>query len=493
MEPRAGEPDRLPRRLRARRGSRAGGLRDRGRAVAARGNAEQPARLARHHGAQPRDRPHPARADADGENAPARAARGDGGRDGRDDDWRRAARARVHLLPSGARLDAQVALTLRTLGGLDDGGIVVLRDQDRSLWNCDEIAAGRAVLDRALALDARGVYALQAAIASLHAMILQDWPRSPRSTPEALLELDPAFARALHGVAPGQDLIVLTWLHRADRGVLETHPRNDPAAPLTGVFATRSPDRPNPIGLHRVTVVALEGTDPPARRRARGDRRHADRGPEGGAAARRLISATRPGPLGVSLMWSCGGAGTIGRHRLLELRMTDSTLVRSFRTTLLIALGAAVLVPGAASAATVTRDGAGALVYTAAGGATNNVDVQQDDAGAITFYTGGGDVMTAIGAGCVAERHLARRGRHLHARRRGPRRARRRRRSRRRLGRGQRAGHDRRRGGQRPARGRAALEHARRRRGRRPAQRRRGRRRPARRRRCRRHPGQGRP
>ena len=76
--------------------------------------------------------------------------------------------------------------------------------------------------------------------------------------PEALLELDPAFAPALNRIAPGQDLIVLTWLHQADRDVLETHPRDDPAAPLTGVFATRSPDRPNPIGLHRVTVVALE-------------------------------------------------------------------------------------------------------------------------------------------------------------------------------------------------------------------------------------------
>ena len=76
--------------------------------------------------------------------------------------------------------------------------------------------------------------------------------------PEALLELDPAFAPALNGVAAGQELIVLTWFHEADRAVQETHPRDDPAIPLTGVFATRSPDRPNPIGLHRVTVVALE-------------------------------------------------------------------------------------------------------------------------------------------------------------------------------------------------------------------------------------------
>ena len=76
--------------------------------------------------------------------------------------------------------------------------------------------------------------------------------------PEALLDIDPAFLAALHRVAPGQDLILLTWLHRADRSILQTHPRGDPNTPLTGVFATRSPDRPNPIGLHRVTITAIE-------------------------------------------------------------------------------------------------------------------------------------------------------------------------------------------------------------------------------------------
>lgn len=76
--------------------------------------------------------------------------------------------------------------------------------------------------------------------------------------PEALLEIDPEFAAALHRVTPGRDLILLTWLHRADRGVLQTHPRGDPNIPLTGVFATRSPNRPNPIGLHRMTVSAIE-------------------------------------------------------------------------------------------------------------------------------------------------------------------------------------------------------------------------------------------
>ena len=77
--------------------------------------------------------------------------------------------------------------------------------------------------------------------------------------PEALLEIDPALADALHRIESGDQLIVLTWLHLAERDVLQTHPTGDERIPLTGVFRTRSPDRPNPIGLHRVTVTAREG------------------------------------------------------------------------------------------------------------------------------------------------------------------------------------------------------------------------------------------
>ena len=77
--------------------------------------------------------------------------------------------------------------------------------------------------------------------------------------PEALLEFDPAVADALHRIEPGDELILLTWLHLADREVLQTHPTGNPAIPLTGVFRTRSPDRPNPIGVHRVTVTARSG------------------------------------------------------------------------------------------------------------------------------------------------------------------------------------------------------------------------------------------
>lgn len=77
--------------------------------------------------------------------------------------------------------------------------------------------------------------------------------------PEALLEIEAIFTDALHRIRVGDQLIVLTWLHLADRDVLQTHPTGDPNIPLTGVFRTRSPDRPNPIGVHRVTVTALEG------------------------------------------------------------------------------------------------------------------------------------------------------------------------------------------------------------------------------------------
>lgn len=77
--------------------------------------------------------------------------------------------------------------------------------------------------------------------------------------PEAWLVFDGTFAPALAGVASGSDVIVLTWLDRADRDVLAVHPRGDVSRPRAGVFATRSPDRPNPIGLHRVTVLDVDG------------------------------------------------------------------------------------------------------------------------------------------------------------------------------------------------------------------------------------------
>lgn len=89
---------------------------------------------------------------------------------------------------------------------------------------------------------------------------LRDAPRQgSEGAPDAWLEIEPWAAEALHGLAAGDEILVITWLHEADREVLKTHPRSDPRNPLTGVFATRSPDRPNPLGLHPVTLRSIDG------------------------------------------------------------------------------------------------------------------------------------------------------------------------------------------------------------------------------------------
>jgi tRNA-Thr(GGU) m(6)t(6)A37 methyltransferase TsaA len=89
-------------------------------------------------------------------------------------------------------------------------------------------------------------------------VVKEDAPKQgSEGAPEAWVEIDPAFGEALDGIAAGQEVILLTWLHQGHRQVLQVHPRDDPDRPLTGVFATRSPDRPNPIGLHRVRVLEI--------------------------------------------------------------------------------------------------------------------------------------------------------------------------------------------------------------------------------------------
>ena len=77
--------------------------------------------------------------------------------------------------------------------------------------------------------------------------------------PDAWLEMVADVEPALEGIESGDDLVVLTWLDRSRRDVLRVHPRDDPANPMAGVFATRSPDRPNPLGLHEVTVREVDG------------------------------------------------------------------------------------------------------------------------------------------------------------------------------------------------------------------------------------------
>jgi len=83
--------------------------------------------------------------------------------------------------------------------------------------------------------------------------------QGPEGAPDAWLEIAPAFRAALRGIAAGDELLVLTWLHEGRRGTLLVHPRSDPRRRLAGVFATRSPDRPNPLGIHPVTVRSRRG------------------------------------------------------------------------------------------------------------------------------------------------------------------------------------------------------------------------------------------
>jgi tRNA-Thr(GGU) m(6)t(6)A37 methyltransferase TsaA len=83
--------------------------------------------------------------------------------------------------------------------------------------------------------------------------------QADEGAPEATLEISARFTPGLEGISAGDEVMVLTWLDHADRDVLSVHPRDDPSNPETGVFATRSADRPNPIGLHRVRVLEVDG------------------------------------------------------------------------------------------------------------------------------------------------------------------------------------------------------------------------------------------
>lgn len=90
---------------------------------------------------------------------------------------------------------------------------------------------------------------------------LVDAPKQgDEGSPHAVLDIDPDYANGLASLAVGDHVLVLTWLHMAARDVLSVHPRGNPDNPRRGVFNTRSPARPNPIGLHRVQIVAIDGT-----------------------------------------------------------------------------------------------------------------------------------------------------------------------------------------------------------------------------------------
>jgi tRNA-Thr(GGU) m(6)t(6)A37 methyltransferase TsaA len=89
---------------------------------------------------------------------------------------------------------------------------------------------------------------------------LADAPRQgDEGAPDAWLVFEPAYRDGLKDLAPGDEILLVTWFDRAPRDSLVVHPRGDTTRPPTGVFSTRSPARPNPLGLHRVTVLAVEG------------------------------------------------------------------------------------------------------------------------------------------------------------------------------------------------------------------------------------------
>ena len=85
-------------------------------------------------------------------------------------------------------------------------------------------------------------------------------PQGDEGAPDAWVVIRPELQPAMRDLKVGDQVIVLTWLHRSDRTVLEVHPRGDLERPLTGVFITRSPDRPNPVGLHEVEILGIDGT-----------------------------------------------------------------------------------------------------------------------------------------------------------------------------------------------------------------------------------------
>lgn len=89
--------------------------------------------------------------------------------------------------------------------------------------------------------------------------LLEDCPKQGyEGAPNAWVEIEPEFVQGLDGITPGCEVVLITWFHKSSRNVLKVNPRSDPKNSLRGVFATRSPARPNPVGLHRVEVLQID-------------------------------------------------------------------------------------------------------------------------------------------------------------------------------------------------------------------------------------------
>ncbi len=196
--------------------------------------------------------------------------------------------------PGRRRAVIQLASSLRNLGQVEESVALLTAERDAGSDDLDDAVA--AFLALALASAGRDREAAAVALAALAPHLsrytrslaayaevlggsaaaghlvrpvgrvespLTDRAAAPKQgdegAPDCTIAFEPGLAEAYRDIAPGAELIVLTWLDRADRGVLSVHPRGDATRPVTGVFSTRSPDRPNPIGLHRVTVLAVDG------------------------------------------------------------------------------------------------------------------------------------------------------------------------------------------------------------------------------------------
>jgi tRNA-Thr(GGU) m(6)t(6)A37 methyltransferase TsaA len=98
-------------------------------------------------------------------------------------------------------------------------------------------------------------------IGKIHSSLkrIEDCPlQENEAAPEAIIEIFPEFLKGIRDIKPGSEIVLLTWLHHANRNIIECVPRKDYGSPLIGVFSTRSPDRPNPVGIHVVKVLSIE-------------------------------------------------------------------------------------------------------------------------------------------------------------------------------------------------------------------------------------------
>jgi tRNA-Thr(GGU) m(6)t(6)A37 methyltransferase TsaA len=159
----------------------------------------------------------------------------------------------VVVLHDGGRRGERTARTLRAV-------LPQLHRRGYRVVSLSELVAAANPLQRERLMNTSATYSLRPIgwVRSSLKRCAEAPKQGFEGAPNARLQIEPAFLRGLDGIQPGQDVVILTWLHEAQREVLAVHPRDDAARPLTGVFATRSADRPNPIGLHRVKVLKIE-------------------------------------------------------------------------------------------------------------------------------------------------------------------------------------------------------------------------------------------